>query len=173
MAHEPTDASKLEAPADLQSPFTCSAAALGRALGISEQAVTAYGRQGIVVKIARGQFEFVTSVQRYCAHLREVIAGKAGGEAVATEAAIARKRLAEALAVKAELANAAAAGRLVDAAAVEAEWSGVLRTVRAGMLAVPSRCGARLPHLSAHDVGEIDAEVRAVLTEVGNESVNS
>ena len=53
------------------------------------------------------------------------------------------------------------------AAEVEAEWSGVLRTVRAGMLAVPSWVSQRLPHPSAHDVAEIDNEVRAVLTEVG------
>ena len=48
-------------------------------------------------------------------------------------------------------------------------WGGVLRTVRAGMLAVPSRVSQRLPHLSAHDVAEIDAEVRALLTEIGGE----
>jgi phage terminase Nu1 subunit (DNA packaging protein) len=35
------------------------------------------------------------------------------------------------------------------------------------MLAVPSRAAQRLPHLSAHDVREIDAEVRAALTELG------
>jgi len=29
--------------------------------------------------------------------------------------------------------------------------------------------GARLPHLTPHDAAEIDAEVRAVLTEVGND----
>jgi phage terminase Nu1 subunit (DNA packaging protein) len=34
------------------------------------------------------------------------------------------------------------------------------------MLAVPSRAGARLPHLTPHDIAEIDAEVRAVLTEI-------
>jgi phage terminase Nu1 subunit (DNA packaging protein) len=39
--------------------------------------------------------------------------------------------------------------------------------VRAGMLAVPSRCAQRLPHLSAHDVAEIDREVRDVLIEIG------
>jgi phage terminase Nu1 subunit (DNA packaging protein) len=44
----------------------------------------------------------------------------------------------------------------------------VLRTVRAGMLAVPSRVVQRLPHLTAHDVTEIDGEVRAVLTEIGS-----
>jgi hypothetical protein len=32
----------------------------------------------------------------------------------------------------------------------------------------PSRVAARLPHLTAHDVAEIDAEVRVVLTEIGN-----
>jgi phage terminase Nu1 subunit (DNA packaging protein) len=57
---------------------------------------------------------------------------------------------------------------VVDAAEVEAAWGGVLRTVRAGMLAVPSRVSQRLPHLTAHDVVEIDAEVRAALVEVGS-----
>ena len=60
------------------------------------------------------------------------------------------------------------AGELVDAAEVETAWSGVLRTVRAGMLAVPSRVQQRLPHLTAHDVTEIDAEVRDALTEIGS-----
>jgi pimeloyl-ACP methyl ester carboxylesterase len=38
----------------------------------------------------------------------------------------------------------------------------------AGILAMPSRCAARLPHLTPHDIGEIDAEVRAALVELGN-----
>lgn len=78
-----------------------------------------------------------------------------------------RGRLAAAQADLAELKAAEKRGTLLEAAAVEAEWSGVLRTVRAGMLAVPSRVAQRLPHLTAHDVAEIDAEVRAVLSEVG------
>ena len=61
-----------------------------------------------------------------------------------------------------------AQGELIEAAAVEAEWSGVLRTVRVGMLAVPSRAAQRLPHLTAADVAVIDREVRDALTEVGN-----
>ncbi len=61
---------------------------------------------------------------------------------------------------------------LVEAAAVEMEWSGILRTVRAGMLAVPSRVAARLPHLSKHDVAEIDQEIRAALSEIGSERKN-
>jgi phage terminase Nu1 subunit (DNA packaging protein) len=78
-----------------------------------------------------------------------------------------RARLAAAQANLAELKAAKLRGELVEAAAVEAEWSGVLRTVRAGMLAVPSRVAARLPHLSKYDVAEVDAEIRAVLAEIG------
>jgi phage terminase Nu1 subunit (DNA packaging protein) len=89
-------------------PFTCSAAALGRAVGISEQAVNSYARQGVMVRTGRGQFNFLASIAGYCRHLREIAAGKAGGEQVATEAAIARKRLAEAQAVKVERAHTGA-----------------------------------------------------------------
>jgi phage terminase Nu1 subunit (DNA packaging protein) len=35
-----------------------------------------------------------------------------------------------------------------------------------GLLAVPSRVQQRLPHLTAHDVAEIDREVRAMLTQL-------
>src|SRR4051812_30746668 len=78
-----------------------------------------------------------------------------------------RARLAAAQADLAELKAAKQRGTMLDAAQVEREWSGILQTVRAGMLAVPSRCAARLPHLTPHDLAEIDAEVRAVLTEIG------
>jgi hypothetical protein len=54
----------------------------------------------------------------------------------------------------AELKAAQARGSLLDAEAVEREWSDVLGTVRAGMLAVPSRAGA------------IDVEVRAVMLSI-------
>jgi hypothetical protein len=50
--------------------------------------------------------------------------------------------------------------------AVESELSDILRTVCAEMLALPCRCGAPLPHLSTHDIAEIDAGIRAMLAEV-------
>jgi phage terminase Nu1 subunit (DNA packaging protein) len=40
----------------------------------------------------------------------------------------------------------------------------MLRTLRSGLLSVPSRVGARCPHLSADDVAAIDAEIRGALT---------
>jgi phage terminase Nu1 subunit (DNA packaging protein) len=81
-----------------------------------------------------------------------------------------RGRLAAAQANLAEIKAAKLRGELVEAATVEAEWTGMLRTVRAGMLAVPSRCAARLPHLSTHDIVELDAEIRSALAELGNDA---
>jgi phage terminase Nu1 subunit (DNA packaging protein) len=78
-----------------------------------------------------------------------------------------RARLAAAQADLNELKAARLRGELVEASAVEQEWVNVLQVVRAGMLAVSSRVAARLSHLSRTDVGEIDAEVRAALTEIG------
>jgi phage terminase Nu1 subunit (DNA packaging protein) len=80
-----------------------------------------------------------------------------------------RARLASAQADLAELKAAALRGELLDAGEVEREWGGVLRTVRASMLAIPSRVGARLPHLTATDIGEIDREVRDALGEVAGD----
>jgi phage terminase Nu1 subunit (DNA packaging protein) len=90
-------------------------------------------------------------------------------EALAT-ATQQRGRLASAQATLVELKTAKLHGELLDAAEVERTWGGVLRTVRASMLAVPSRIGARLPHLTPVDIDEIDREVRAALTEISGQS---
>jgi phage terminase Nu1 subunit (DNA packaging protein) len=71
------------------------------------------------------------------------------------------------LARKAKLDFQLAAGRLLAEDAVKRAWAGILGDVKSGMLAVPSRCGARLGHLTAGDIAEIDAEIRAVLQELG------
>lgn len=38
---------------------------------------------------------------------------------------------------------------------------------------MPSRVSARLPHLSKHDVAEIDAEIRAAQSELGHSKVGA
>jgi phage terminase Nu1 subunit (DNA packaging protein) len=142
------------------------AVVLAEWLGVSEQTVRELAVREVVVRRGRGLYALKESVRNYCDTMRKSLTGR-GGEAQAATVASERARLAKAQADKVELANARARGALLDARAVEAEWSGVLRTVRAGMLAVPSRTAQRLPHLTPHDVAEIDAEVRAVLTEIG------
>ena len=64
-----------------------------------------------------------------------------------------------------EIRNARQRGSLVDAEAVEREWEGVCRTIRAGIMRIPRRIGDRAG-VSAEVVREIDAEIRDVLTEL-------
>ena len=137
---------------------------LARWFGISEGAVRALSRRGLVVKASRGEFKSEESIRTYCTHLREAVA--AHGRPAATGSGRDRARLAAAQADAIELKNARARGALVDAEAVAREWEGVCRTIRAGVLRVPRRAAARLPHLTPQDVRAIDCEVRAVLAEL-------
>ena len=78
-----------------------------------------------------------------------------------------RDRLNEAQAVLAETKAAKLLGEMVLAADVEAAWAAVLLEVRAGMLAVADRVGARLGDLTPAHLAVIDSEVRAALTALG------
>lgn len=144
---------------------TIKAADLADMLGVSTRSIADFKKRGII-KAAGRDFALADSVRSYCKHLRDMATGR-GGEPAIASATIERARLANAQADLIETKVRTMRGDLVEASAVEAEWSGVLRTVRAGMLAVPNRCQQRLPNLTAHDVSEIDREVRAALIEVG------
>ena len=82
------------------------------------------------------------SVRRYCGHLREQAAARSGSTTLTEE----RVRVAREQADKLAMQNAIARGEMVPSRTVRTEWTSILRDVRAGLLAVPSRCGAALPH---------------------------
>jgi phage terminase Nu1 subunit (DNA packaging protein) len=144
-----------------------SAAVLGDWLGVSRPAISDLTSRGVIER-GKGGYDLRASVRRYAEHLRKALTGR-GGEQGAATVARERARLAREQADHVALKNATLRGSMLDAGAVEREWGDVLRGLRAGMLAVPSRCGARLAHLTPHDIAEIDAEVRAVLTLCGRD----
>jgi phage terminase Nu1 subunit (DNA packaging protein) len=76
------------------------------------------------------------------------------------------QRLKLAQAEHAELKNRALKGELLSRGAVVAEWQSILREVRAGVLAAPSRIRSKLPRLSQHDVATIDEVLRAILADL-------
>ncbi|MFG1179940.1 DNA packaging protein [Xanthobacter versatilis] len=88
--------------------------------------------------------------------------------AAVPDAAAERLRLVKEQADHAALKNAALRREMVPAAEVEREWAGVLRQVRAGILAVPSRLRQLLPGLTPAEVEAIDAELRRVLEEMAD-----
>jgi terminase small subunit / prophage DNA-packing protein len=146
---------------------TITASALASLLGLATRSIPDLAQRNLIVRAKERGYLQQASVRKYCDHLRQLVKGRGGTEEALTSATAERGRLARAQAEHVETKNAVARRELVSAAEVEAEWSGVLRAVRAGMLAVPSRCQQRLPGLTAHEVAEIDHEVRAVLTEIG------
>jgi phage terminase Nu1 subunit (DNA packaging protein) len=143
-----------------------SATELGTYLGISGRAVRELALKGVLTKTKRGRYRVPESIGQYCAHLRLAAAGR-GGEGAIAHATTERARLLKAQADAQEARNAAAIGALLDAGGVEREWSNIIKQSRAAVLAVPSRCQQRLPHLTAHDVDEIDLELREALRELG------
>lgn len=163
MEYDLSDLLDLDTPAPTVLPSIVHERDLAALLGISRQAVADLVRRGILARAGRAQFDLVASVAAYCTHLRSPAAraGRpvAGGDELKAE----RLRLTRAQAEAQEAKNRLAASELVPAADVTREWQTVLRDVRAAVLAVPSRYGASMPHLSATDVAALDREMRAAL----------
>ena len=78
-------------------------------------------------------------------------------------------RLTRAQAAIAETKERKLRGELVDAAEVEREWVGRDQDTSRGLSRDSEPRGATPATLTAHDVSEIDAEVRAALTEIGED----
>lgn len=155
---------KAAVPDDI--PATMAEAEIAAFLGIATSQVRTKTRDGILVKDGRGRWNVRESLQGYLSQLRD--GAIRGGGQVPDDLKAEKLRLARQQADKLELANAAARGELVRSADVEREWANVLRDVRSTMLAVPSRLGSKLAHLTAHDVAEIDSEIKAALEGLAN-----
>lgn len=144
-----------------------SAADLSAWLGLAPARINALAREGRIPRRADGRFDLMPAVRGYVESLRL----KSGASALAAnpELNAEKIRLARANAEKVEAANARARGELAALSEVEREWAGILRDVRAALLALPSRAAARLGHLTPHDVATLDREVRAVLEELASD----
>jgi phage terminase Nu1 subunit (DNA packaging protein) len=93
---------------------------LASLVGLSSKSVCALARRGVMIRGERGKFALEASVRSYCGHLREAVAAQ--GRPTSSEAGKERARLASAMADKAELANAATRGALIDSEAMAREW---------------------------------------------------
>jgi phage terminase Nu1 subunit (DNA packaging protein) len=162
MTLEDIDALLAEPNPDPAPAHLVTATELADWLGMTPQRGGILARQAHLPRRADGRYPLKASVTAYAAFARVAAMGRKADEALAAQ----KLRVARESADKLALANAKARGDLLAAAEVERAWSGVLRDVRAGVLAAPSRIGSRLPHLSAHDVAEITKELTAVLSEL-------
>lgn len=166
----PGGKSRLPRPGTPAAPESASAAVVSEGelsdlLGITTRRIRALVDDGILKRLTPGRYA-LSEVRSYCNFLRE---GGSRRTAQDDPLKVEKTRQARAAAEKLELQNAALRGDLLPRGDVERAWSDVLRDVRAQMLALPSRCGATLPHLTPHDVATIDGEVRSILETLAND----
>jgi len=142
-----------------------SAAELADLIGVPQKAIARLSASGVLARDkARGKYLLKKSVAGYCDNIRRAASGRE------SEAVLARRCLLQAQADHAETKSRIESGALVAADDVEAKWSGTLRTIRALMMAIPSRASARLPSLSRHDASELDYAVRSALIEAADDT---
>lgn len=136
-------------------------------LGITHPALSELKARGVVAPIGKDAWDVRATVRAYTTHLRGVAAGRGGEDEVASLSA-ARTRLAEEMAAGHALKNAARRGELLEAAAVERRWAGLLRGLRDRLLALPARLRAELA-LDGPTAEAIDRTIRDALHELGRD----
>lgn len=139
-----------------------SEAELSDLLNLTSRRVRDLVTDGVIPRKGRGAtaFDRRAAVRAYCIWIRDKASR---GVTVMDELKAEKIRQAREAADKLALQNAAARRELVPSSEVESAWWNVLRDVRSMMLAVPSRCGASLAHLTPHDVAAIDREIKSAL----------
>jgi len=143
-----------DAPA--AAPFIVDSATLADILGCTASTIRRLAADGVIQRSGPNVFDLRSAVRRYIANRNVEKPGAAD-----------RARREKAEADLSELKAAQMAGKLLDAGDVEREWANTLRDLRAAILALPGRVGARLPHLSKGDLAALDGELREALGEMG------
>jgi phage terminase Nu1 subunit (DNA packaging protein) len=157
-----TKAPKKAAAAPLVEPLTGNAADLAEWCDITPRTVETYVQEGIFTRVGPNLFALKANNRAYIAKLRAAASGRNS----VNEAA--RGRLLDWKAKQVELKVGELDGNLVNIVDVMAHWDSALRTLRAGVLAIPTRCSARVPGLTREIVYEMDQEIRELLTELGH-----
>jgi len=124
-------------------------------------------KRGIVVHHGHDTYDLESSVTAYVTHLRGIAAGW-GTADQAAQLTAERARLAKEQADAQALKNAKMRGELVEASEVERTWAGVLRQLRARILAVPSRLRSEFSDIDPQTIHAMDRALRVTLTEIGN-----
>lgn len=153
----------IEPPVGKPIPSETTAAELASLVGVSNNRGRELADRGVFVRVGRNRFDTRASVAAFVAELT-----RTAKRPVAADLDREKLRVARETADKLATANAVARRDLLPASEVERAWTAVLRDVRARMLAVPSRVGSRVATLTAHDVREIEREIRDALAEIAD-----
>jgi phage terminase Nu1 subunit (DNA packaging protein) len=136
-----------------------SGATLAVRYGVSTRQINLLAERDLLVRAPGGKgFLEHASTLKYMEHLRKTAAGRSG-------ISDRRAKLIEEQTQKLRIENGIKRSAYWKATEVIREWALTFRELSAKMLAIPDRIASRLPHLTRHDLHEIDAEIRIVLQE--------
>ena len=142
-------------------------------LDISERRFRELLDEGVIERADKGAYDLKTVVQQYVRNLREIAAGRGGGESQANKAGE-DARLARARADKAEMELAEARGLLVPVDQFSDALNAAVQIMRTRVLAIPTKVA---PRVGAKDIaaaeGVIRAEVFEALKELSTVQVRS
>lgn len=150
-------------------PKVVTKKAFATIVNVSQGRISQYVKQGLPVEadgridVARGKLwigQNISSTRSAAQAAQDDLPFAAQKDAAEERARLVREQ-----ADYAALKNQQLRAELVPAVEVERAWTGLLRQLRSGILATPSRLRQILPHLDADDIMAIDAELRRVLTE--------
>ena len=146
-------------------PESVSMAVMTAAFEVSSRRVAQLADEGVVVRTARGRFDLIASTANYCRRLREVASGRGQD---APDLTAERTRLAKEQADGKAIENELRRGHLIDAEAAGRRWDDEIVKLRSRLLAVPGDVALALPHLTKHDLAEVDRVLRDAMTAIAD-----
>lgn len=116
---------------------------------------------------AGGRYPLPLAVVSYCAHLREIAAGR-GASGGGLDLVAERARLAAAQADKTELDLAVKRGQLVNAETLGRHYVGLITAARNRLRGVPSKAKGNIPDLDVRDIEILEDLIDTALTELAD-----
>ena len=111
---------------------------LGDWLGLTDRSVRDLAADGTIPRSRRGRYPLKACVRAYCAHAREIAAGRASQDGE-LDIVAERARLAKEQADKLEMENATSRGELLPRAEVVSALQAVFARCRARLLSLPTK----------------------------------
>ncbi len=153
-------------------PYVVTLKEFSELIQLNERNVQSLIKEGIVVRDAKLRIIFEPSLQNYISRMRKRAAGH--GEIINGKSlASTRATLTELQSEEVTIRIARQRGELVNIQDVADSWSDIAQIVRSEALALPSRIGRSIPHLTAHDRVELGKEVRDMLKNIAEQLVGA
>jgi phage terminase Nu1 subunit (DNA packaging protein) len=125
----------------MADPKTYPGGTIAKLLNISQRRVQQLAAEGVIPRAERGKFPLVESIRGYIKYLQD---RAVGNDSAPLDIHADRARLTRAQADKIELELDELRGSLIRVPIVENHWQGMVASMRARLLSIPSKCAGQI-----------------------------